>query len=56
MLLSALTIIFVIAKIWGLIDWSWWLVLLPGIIQVGFMFLAMIFVFILALLGYDVKK
>ena len=26
---SALTLVFVIAKIWGYIDWSWFLVFLP---------------------------
>lgn len=30
-----LTIIFVIAKIVGYINWSWWLVLLPSIISIG---------------------
>ena len=30
-----LTIIFVIAKIVGYIEWSWWLVLLPSIISIG---------------------
>jgi hypothetical protein len=34
-LLNILTIIFVIAKICGAITWSWWLVLLPTIINVG---------------------
>ena len=28
-ILNILTIIFVIAKLSGVIDWSWWLVLLP---------------------------
>lgn len=28
-ILGALTIIFTVAKLWGQIDWSWWLVLLP---------------------------
>ena len=30
-----LTIIFVIAKILGYIDWSWWLVFLPSLISLG---------------------
>lgn len=30
-----LTIIFVIAKIVGYINWSWWLVLLPSLISIG---------------------
>jgi hypothetical protein len=56
MILAALTIIFVVAKIWGLLDWSWWLVLLPAIIHVFIVVLGMVFIFVLALLGYDVKK
>lgn len=31
---EVLTIIFVVLKILGRIDWSWWLVLLPKIIAV----------------------
>jgi hypothetical protein len=34
MLLSILTVIFVIAKILGYITWSWWLVLAPTLIHV----------------------
>jgi hypothetical protein len=30
---NTLTLIFVTLKLTGLIDWSWWLVLLPFIIQ-----------------------
>jgi hypothetical protein len=30
-----LTIIFVVLKLTGAIDWSWWLVLLPEIIAIG---------------------
>lgn len=32
---NILTIIFVIAKILGYIDWSWWLVFLPTLVSVG---------------------
>ncbi|MCY8256408.1 hypothetical protein ACM5ME_20545 [Bacillus subtilis] len=34
-LLEILTIIFVALKLFGVISWSWWLVLLPEIIAVG---------------------
>lgn len=34
-ILEVLTIIFVVCKLVGVIDWSWWLVLLPEIIAVG---------------------
>lgn len=33
-LTEVLTIIFIVLKILGKIDWSWWLVLLPEIIAV----------------------
>lgn len=26
---AALTLVFVIAKLWGQVDWSWWAVLAP---------------------------
>ena len=32
---SILTIIFVIAKVTGYVDWSWWLVFLPTILSIG---------------------
>lgn len=31
-----LTVAFVVLKILGVIDWSWWLVVLPELIAVGF--------------------
>ena len=33
--ISMLTILFIALKLIGIIDWSWWLVLLPMIIAVG---------------------
>ena len=33
---DALTILFITLKLCGVIDWSWWLVLLPTIITTGF--------------------
>ncbi len=38
-LLEILTIVFVVLKIIGIIDWSWWLVLLPEIIAVSLYFI-----------------
>ena len=35
---SLLTLIFVIAKIWGYIDWSWWWVFCPLWIPVAVVF------------------
>lgn len=37
-----LTIVFVVLKLIGTIDWSWWLVLLPEIIAVVFYLIALI--------------
>lgn len=48
---SILTIIFVIAKLVGLIDWSWWLVLLPSIISVGLWLLLIVVVMIILIIG-----
>lgn len=46
-----LTIIFVIAKIVGYINWSWWLVLLPSIISIGLSTLVTIIVLVVALIA-----
>lgn len=48
---SILTIIFVIAKLLGVINWSWWLVLLPSIISVGLWVLIIVVVFIIVVIG-----
>lgn len=38
-ILNTLTMIFVVLKLLGVIDWSWWVVLLPSIIRyVGLLF------------------
>lgn len=34
-ILEILTIVFIVLKLVGIIDWSWWLVLLPEIIAVS---------------------
>lgn len=33
-ILSGLTVIFIVLKVFGFINWSWWLVVLPTIIEV----------------------
>ena len=45
---SILTIIFVIAKILGLVTWSWWICFLPLIIAAGLM---LVIIFISIILG-----
>lgn len=44
MILSILTVIFVIAKLMNIIAWSWWLVFLPSIIGGVIALLAMLLV------------
>lgn len=44
---SALTLIFVIAKLIGLINWSWWLVFSPMIISFGFWVLVLVVIALL---------
>ncbi|MGE6370633.1 hypothetical protein ACQKDB_16015 [Planococcus kocurii] len=34
-ILAVLTIVFIVLKIIGMVDWSWWMVLLPTIISVS---------------------
>ena len=46
-----LTIIFVIAKIVGYIEWSWWLVLLPSIISIGLSLLIWLFILVVVIIA-----
>ena len=48
--LSLLTIIFVIGKVFGFIDWSWWIVFLPTLINIGGIFLILFFIFVIMFL------
>lgn len=50
-LLNILTIIFVIAKICGAITWSWWLVLLPTIINVGVTILVWLVILVVVIIA-----
>ena len=49
---TVLGIIFLILKLIGVADWSWWLVLLPFIVEVGFAIL----IILIALLIVIIKK
>ena len=40
--LGVVQIVFIILKLVGVIEWSWWLVLIPVWIMIGFGFLALI--------------
>ena len=46
-----ITIIFVIAKIVGYINWSWWLVLLPSIISIGLSLLIWLFILVVVIIA-----
>ena len=46
---SALTLIFVVAKLLGIVNWSWWLVFSPLIVSFGFWVLVLIIITILYL-------
>ena len=49
--LATLTIIFVIAKLLGYIDWSWWIVFLPVLIGVGISILILIIIIIFVIMA-----
>lgn len=42
-ILGVLTIIFIVLKLLGVIDWSWFLVFAPGIMQIAIIVLAVIY-------------
>lgn len=46
-ILAVLQIVFLILKLTGLIDWSWWLVLVPLWADIGFGLLFIILAFII---------
>ena len=52
---SILTIIFVIAKLFGVINWSWWLVLLPSLISLGLWVLIIVVVLIIVIIGASLE-
>ena len=49
--LGALTLIFVVMKLLGHIDWSWWLVFLPSLIGLGIGLIVLLVILILASMG-----
>ena len=48
---EVLGIVFIVLKLVGVIDWSWWLVLLPLIISGGFIVLGIICVLLILIFG-----
>lgn len=52
-----LTIVFIVLKLTGFIDWAWWLVLLPEIIAVAFYILIWVInAVIISKTRSDIKK
>lgn len=49
--LNLLTIIFVIAKLAGMISWSWWWVFAPTILSVGIALIFWMLIIAVAILG-----
>lgn len=45
---SILTIIFVLAKLFGVITWSWWVVFLPTIISFSILLLILLGILVIA--------
>lgn len=54
--LHVLTFIFIILKIAGVVNWSWWLVLLPSLINFGLILGMMLFVGAFALAMFSKNK
>ena len=48
--LHILTLIFVVAKLFNFIHWSWWLVFLPSLISFGIGILLILFALLLVIL------
>lgn len=49
--IELITIIFVVLKLTGVIDWSWWLVLSPILIYFALLIIVLIIVLIMALVN-----
>lgn len=49
---GVLQIVLIVLKLCGVIDWNWWLVMLPLLIDAGFYVILALICFILYLVGY----
>ena len=54
--LHVLTLIFVVLKLTGVINWTWWLVLLPSLINFGLILGMILFVGVFALVTFIKDK
>ena len=50
-MLSMLTILFIALKLCGVIDWSWFLIMLPSVVEILFIFLCVLCKIILEIKG-----
>lgn len=57
-LASILTIIFVVAKLFGLVAWSWWIVFSPLLVVFGLIFVILFFalIFFIGVAIYEARK
>lgn len=54
--LHVITLIFVVLKLTGVINWTWWLVLLPSLINFGLILGMILFVGVFALVTFIKDK
>ena len=54
--LHVMTLIFVVLKLTGVINWTWWLVLLPSLINFGLILGVILFVGVFALVTFSKDK
>ena len=54
--LHVMTLIFVVLKLTGVINWTWWLVLLPSLVNFGLILGMMLFVGAFALVTFSKNK
>ncbi len=53
--IGILTIVFIVLKLVGVIDWSWWLVLLATLIEIGVIFVSFTLIGVIAFIK-EIKK
>ena len=54
--LHVMTFIFIILKVAGVVNWSWWVVLLPSLINFGLILGVILFVGVFALAMFSKNK
>ena len=54
--LHVITLIFVVLKLTGVINWTWWLVLLPSLVNFGLILGMILFVGVFALVTFSKDK